>query len=332
MLDGRPLVGPSGRVFNQLLRCANIDRKDCLVTNVFDTQAPENDVLKWTASKSEAIAAGWPLEFDYADRYFEPRFRERAFERLARELDSCRPAVIVPLGATALWALTGHTAISVARGAVDRATRVAPPGTKILPTFHPAHVLRQWKFFHIAMADIMKAAAETALGNKISYTERHIWIEPSLKDLANFATFHLSKCALLSVDIETMPSTRQITCIGFAPSAATALVVPFVDWRKPSRSYWADPREELAAWTWVEAQLQADMPKLMQNGTYDWYWLLARMGIGVRNYCEDTRLLHHSLYPEMPKDLAFMGATYAQAGPWKRMNTHSKAAEGKRDA
>ena len=305
MEDGSPLVGPSGRVFNQLLRTANIEREDCLVTNVFDTQAPDNDPMAWTVSRAEALSKGWPLEHDCDGRYFDPEFLRYNLDRLGAELRQAAPTVIVPMGGTACWAFTGKLGVTQARGAVCRATRVSP-GTKLVPTLHPAYVIRQWKMFHVVAADMMKADAEAARGPAVTYTEREIWIEPRLDDLSNFERRYMHSSILLSVDIETMPAQRHITCVGVAPDATHALVIPFVDWRRPSRSYWKSLSDEMEAWKWLRRWLESPIPKLMQNGTYDFTWLYD-MGIHVRNYCEDTRLLHHALYPEMPKDLGFMG-------------------------
>lgn len=323
MEDGYPLVGPSGRVYDALLRTANIDRNHVLTTNVFNVQAPDNDILAWTLSKSEATAKGWPLEHDYDGRYFEPGFLGRHYARLQAELHRAQPTVIVPMGNTALWALTGATSISAFRGAVGRATRIAK-GTKIVPTLHPAHVIRQWKFFTTVANDMQKAAREAELGPRIVQTRREIWIDPTLNDLRVFAANFLSQSTLVSVDIETTRRpTKQITCIGFAPDAQRAIVVPFADWRKPSRSYWPTVDAEVEAWNWVEAQLSTTTAKLFQNGPYDTYWLRELMGIDVQNYCEDTRLLHHALYPELPKDLGFMGSSYANVGAWKQWRTHA---------
>ena len=311
----RPMVGPSGRVFNSMLRCANIERAECLVTNVFNIQAPDNDVKgAWTVSRKEAEAREWLDQTPLDGRYFEPEFLTGHLARLGDELQAAQPTVVVPLGATALWALTGATNITAARGAAALATRTAP-GVKLLPTFHPAHVIHQWKFFHVVVGDMMKAVAEAEAGPKLVLPTREIWVEPTLADIQLFRDQRLLTSELISCDIET--GAGQITCIGFAPDAKSALVIPFVDWRKPSRSYWPTADMEVRAMTLVRGILDLPNAKLLQNGPYDLHWLWDKWHMPVRNYREDTRLLHHAIYPELPKDLGFMGACYAQQGPWK---------------
>jgi hypothetical protein len=75
----------------------------------------------------------------------------------------------------------------------------------------------------------------------------------------------------------------------------------------------------------VKRWLESSVPKLGQNfGAYDAYWFLDSWGIRPMNLREDTRILHHSLYPELPKDLAFMGNSYADQGAWKQMRARRK--------
>lgn len=293
--QGKPLVGPSGVIFNAMLRAANLDRADYFVGNVFDEKAPLNDVSPWIRDPEKWAAA---------------------LQRLAGELADARPDVIVPLGGTALRAFTGSDQIMQARGAPTAATQVAP-GTKLVPTVHPAFVLRAWKWYGVAVADFIRAAAEADRGPELFLPSRELWLSPTLADLEEF-TRHIVASDLLSVDIET--GWGQMTCIGFAPSVERAIVVPFVDLRRNNRSYWTSEADEVRALLVVKEWLASPVPKLGQNfAGYDWMWLRYRYGLEVNNLQHDTRLLHHALYPELPKDLAFLGASYTDQGPWKMM-------------
>lgn len=312
---GKPLVGPSGRVFDQLLRTAGLDRSEYLVTNVFDEQLPDNEVGAWCAPTPERNK--WGLDYTLPRMSAGWLRPERAFhlDRLRRELERAQPTVIVPLGGTALWALTGTDAITECRGAVGQASLLVP-GIKLLPTLHPAHVIHEWRMFHVVTADLIKAAHEAEFPD-VRLAQRNLWLEPTLADMATYFNNFLKQAAMLSVDIET--AAGQITCIGFAPNSSTAIVVPFVDFRRPDHSYWPSVVEEVAAWEWVGRVLDLPMPKLFQNGLYDVFWLAEAAKLSVRNYSQDTRLLHHALYPELPKSLGFMGASYANANAWKTM-------------
>lgn len=70
------------------------------------------------------------------------------------------------------------------------------------------------------------------------------------------------------------------------------------------------------------------MPVLVfQNGSgFDIQWLYEVFGIKTRGYHHDTCILHHSIFPELPKGLAFMASLYADyGGEWKALNRPEKA-------
>ena len=310
---GQPLVGPSGRIFNAILRTAGLRREDYLITNVFDEQLPSNNVANWCMDMREARTRGALDLPPIGPAGFLRKEHRWHLERLKKELEECQPTVVVPLGGTALWAFTGETNITAQRGAPRFATRVVP-GVKLLPTFHPSYIMKVWKFFHVVTGDFQRAAMEAERGPHLYLPERNLLLEPTYSDLMR-NTDRLLGTDLLSVDIET--GWGQITCIGFAPSPEWAICVPFVDLRRPNHSYWSTEGEECLAWKWVEMILSSPTPKLGQNfGAYDAYWLLQRH-LPTRNLRADTRLLSHAIYPELPKSLAFMGASFGTQGAWK---------------
>lgn len=301
----KPFSGPSGRVFNQMLRSANLDRDEYLITNLYDQQPEDNNVALFRADKDRT-----------AD----------ALARLGEELARAKPNVIVPLGATALWAFTGYSSIAPFRGAQTPATAVVP-GAKLVPTFHPAMVLRQWKYLPVVVGDFIKAE-RLARSARITYPTKSVLIQPLEAEVRDYLADAV-QAPLLSVDIET--GWGQITSVQFSPAPFDhGLSVPFFDFRKPSRSYWGSAEIEHRVWQDVRRALAHPVPKLGQNFTYDVYWLLWKMGFRITNVTDDTRLLHKSLFPELPADLAFLGATYTDIGAWKHYG--GRYSEDKRDA
>ena len=332
--EGRPLVGPSGRLFDQLLGVAGIAREECWIANVFDFKIPRNEfkALTWSATEEKRHAKAHPDEgalppcivSGKAKRYLVPEHRG-AIERLAARLEAVKPIVVVPLGGTALWAITGATGIDNWRGTVTR-----QGGRVVVPTLHPARVLRQYKLFATVAGDLAKARGELALRGLGTQEPRPMWPV----DLAAIEGWRMAAADMLgsggaiAVDIET--AAGQITHVGFGGRGLAQLVVPFVDEEKPGMSYWADEKLELEAWLGVERICMMPNPKVMQNGLYDMFWLERFAGVRVVNYCEDTRLLHHALWPELPKALGYMGQSHLRVGPWK--GQRPKAEETKRDA
>lgn len=311
-----PFVGPSGYCLTKMLEEAGIVRSECLLTNVFNLQpGPKNDLLTLCDSKKVTASDLPPLK---AGKYLRPEYLPE-LERVQRELLDYKPNLIIALGGTASWFLLHNSAITKLRGTVVESVVIR--GQKVLPTFHPAAVLRQWELRHVTVLDLIKAKKESEFP-EIRRPQRRIYIEPTLTDLEWFYDNFIRAAKFISFDIET--SGDQITCIGFAPSNAVALVVPFVDNRRTGGSYWSDNNSERLALEFVRRVLQSDIPKLAQNALYDIHFLWRRYGIIVNNFVHDTMLLHHALQPESQKGLGFLGSVYTNEASWKLMRSRAK--------
>ena len=281
-------------------------------TNVFNLHPPGNKLESLCGPKANAIE-GFPSLGK--SMYVDARY-ECEFERLGDELLSHNPNVVVCLGNTALWALAGQTGISKLRGTTLLSTHTVT-GFKLLPTYHPAAVLRQWEVRPTTIMDLIKAKKESAHAD-IRRPNCAIWIEPSLTDIEQFVATHITNCGLLSTDIET--AGTRITCIGFAPRRDLAIVIPFDDPRKPNKSYWSTANDERRCWTLVKDVLEdGSIPKLFHNSLYDVGFLLRSYGIRVMGCQEDSMLLHHARQPESLKGLGFLGSIYTNHGSWKHM-------------
>lgn len=141
--QGIPFAGRSGQLLNENLRAAGIERAGCLVANVFRRQPPGNKVGHFFASRTRARKEGrgieerwgpfgtsdWPLAEFAAD-----------IGHLQRTLAEYAPAVIVALGRTPTWALTGQNGILQLRGRVLPCRMVTE--AEVVPTFHPSYLLR----------------------------------------------------------------------------------------------------------------------------------------------------------------------------------------------
>lgn len=280
-------------------------------TNVFQLHPPGNKLESFCGPKAEGID-GYPalLKSKYVRKEFQYEL-----DRLGDELLAVDPNLVVALGNTALWALCGTTGVGKLRGATRLSTHTVS-GFKVLPTYHPSGILRQWENRPPTILDFMKAAREAQFP-EIRRLPREIWIEPTLEDLEVFYERYIVGSRSLSVDIETAGS--RITCIGFAPSKQHALVIPFDDERSKSGCYWPTQHDELQAWRFVRRILtDRTIPKLFQNGLYDIAFLWRSVRIPVLGAEHDTMLLHHALQPESLKSLDFLGSIYTDEGSWKR--------------
>lgn len=307
-------VGPTGRELARMSHQAGIQFGMTYRTNVFNLRPrPSNDISNLCGPKESGIPGRPPLK---AGKYVRAEFAGE-LDRLFSEVRATKPALVVAVGGTASWALLGDSRISKIRGAVAPSSL----GPKVLPVYHPSAVVRDWSLRHVTVLDLMKARREAEFP-EIRRPHREIWIEPTLTDLEDFHAQHIQPCSILAFDIET--SGPQITCIGFAPNERVALVIPFTDSRRANGSYWPSHSDERAAWLFVARVLSSVVPKLAQNGLYDIHFLWRQYGIAVRNFTDDTMLLHHALQPESPKGLDFLGSVYTNEAAWKLMRRGPK--------
>lgn len=139
---GVPFVGRAGQLLDEALRAAGIDRRACLVGNTFRYRPPDNKVAHFFASRARAKKEGFAI--DEAWGPFSTQYVKAAYagevEHLRATLAAYAPRVVVALGGTPLWALTGLTGITKERGrALDNRLL---PGTPVVATWHPSFVLR----------------------------------------------------------------------------------------------------------------------------------------------------------------------------------------------
>jgi uracil-DNA glycosylase len=321
---GRPFAGSSGQELERLLLEAGLSLSECSYGNVFSLPPPGNDLAAWAVPRGEYYAAT-----DYppagTNGFLSPSIFLPEFERLRAELSLVQPNVIVALGNTALWALTGKSGISKARGAITLATNLAP-GVKVLPTFNPAAVLRDSQSRLVVVADLIKARISSAT-KALQRSRRVIWVAEDPKDLDLFWKLYPPRDAV-AVDVET--AGKQITVVGFATSPHHILVIPIWNRWSPDIHCWTEPREA-QVWDFIAKVCEGPLIKIAQNGVYDMQYLLAH-GVRLLNWRRDTMVQMHALYSQLPKDLGFLGATFTDEIAWKSMRPRGTTTEEKKNA
>jgi len=331
----RPLIGPSGWLFNRMLKKTGIERSECMITNVIDWKLPANKVEAIAVPRKDLPDPNGIWKDHYhtpvvKGGYLRPDVVTSCLNRLYSELDEATPNVVVALGGLATWAMLavpGHGVIKKLRGTLHHATVPDYPdphacsfnkyivhGRKVLPTYHPAYVIRQFNHRPMLWADFLKARAESEFP-EIRPVVTDITIPLSVNDIQDWWDARPEQDCLLAVDIET--SRGRIDCIGFAYSAERALCVPLID-TTTGTFYWdSKPPDDMQVYQWIAEVLTGPCPKLFQNGSYDVQWIWEKWHIAVNNYAHDTRLLHHALWPELPKDLGTMASLHTDLPQWK---------------
>jgi uracil-DNA glycosylase len=118
---GRPFVGPAGRVLDQALGEAGLDRGETYVTNAvkhFKHEQRGKRRLHKHPNRGEVEACRWWLDW---------------------ELALVKPKLVVALGATAAHAILSRPVV-LARTRGQLLT--SPNGRNVLATFHPSAILR----------------------------------------------------------------------------------------------------------------------------------------------------------------------------------------------
>ena len=300
-LAKRPFVGPSGRLLHKMLREVGIRNYE--LTNVFNFQPPGNDIAYLCCdSKGRFIPSKPPIT---KGKYIRYQYLTE-LERLNSEIASYQPDVIIALGNTALWALTNQTGIGTRRGHWNGYPSRVEMQIPVMPTYHPASILRVYSQYSIVLMDFIKAKQLTLP------PERTCLIPETIADLAAIKF----DSDVVVCDIETKPDAQQITEVGFASSTSWGVTIPF--WTDKG-NYWSTLEEELEAWDFVRRTCR-DYKIVGQNFSYDITYLWYLMGIPIPQFHGDTLLQHHALQLELPKNLNFLASLYANTYYWKDMS------------
>ncbi len=127
-LQGRPFVGRSGKLLDRILQAADKSRQNVFITNIVKIRPPNN--RKPLLSEIESSR---PL--------------------LLNQLKIIRPQVICTLGAAALEGLL-EKPIKITQ---MRGKKIKWNNITVIPTFHPAYILRNQKELHKLVEDISYA-------------------------------------------------------------------------------------------------------------------------------------------------------------------------------
>lgn len=289
---GRPFVGGAGKVLDYMLTEAGIDRADCYITNVMHIRPVNNDFGEFYEDASRRVPGALLYE---------------GWKRMWKELEEVNPNVIIGLGNEALKALTGKVGITKHRGSILLSTV-----GKVISTFHPAAIMRQWENRPLAIMDLKRALEES---KEPTFVPTHrVWKKiETLTELGAFVDGYMRSAEYLSFDIETC--NNQISCISFARDELGAFSVPICMFDK---SFWTE-EDELKVWWHIKRLLESSIPKIAQNANFDMFYLMSTMGIDVKNLWMDTMIAHHCIYPELPKSLAVMCSMYTREPYYKDM-------------
>lgn len=286
---GKPFVGPSGKELDRLLRDAGVNRNNCWVTNVSKYEVPANLGKAKIPFAKRAASVGIDLDEQIA--------------HLQNEITEINPNCILALGGSALQALTGHSKISEYRGSI-----IQGMGKKVVPTYHPAHLLHQaggeikgyWNRF--IMINDMKRAEYQSWFPEFRLPNRMLHVCKSSYQLGEFLAKYANKDKP-AVDIEARDCIP--ICIGLAFTPNEGICIPL--WNRDGIS--SIPDSDLAQCWILLSETLAKHKVVGQNFKYD-QDKISRLGFKTGGLASDTLLKSFCINPELPKNLAFNTSVY----------------------
>lgn len=260
-LQKEPFVGKAGRMLNSILEEAGLARENVYLTNACRCRPPENR----TPERDEIKACR---------------------EQLIREIQKVKPKVIIPAGNAAFYSLLGQWGIMKARGQdyyVD--------DWLIIPTFHPAYVLRNRSAKDTVVGDL-QLAMRMISGRAVKVDPVYQIVTTALQAREAFHT--MQQHGVVSYDTEThglspwghgkRPHGHGMKMIQFAWSPENGVVFPLDADQWADYSQWSDflvmLRRFMEDPDWLK--------KIAHNAKFDSLWLKVAFGIDVQGLVCDT--------------------------------------------
>lgn len=299
--QGIPFCGPSGQLLKSLLHHANIDFSSCYVTNVVSERPPNNN-----------------FEYFY-DGNVPKKQLEDAWLTLQKKIETIHPKVCILLGNEALKAVTNKTGIGTWRGCFLKFR-----DTLVMPTYHPAHVMREYSLHPTVELDLAKAA----------YKQLAEWpltiVKPTLQQVLSFCE-EAKTASLVSWDIETI--SKEVRCLGLAmrskkglvesisipfisfsssetvtiaPTSTSKSFVPFTSDSPSLASYWSEENETLVLEA-IDSLFNSNVAFCGQNSiSFDEPLFVRSFCMKPKNHSFDLMHAWHLLYCELPKGLDYL--------------------------
>lgn len=304
---GQPFVGASGQELNRMLQEAGLSRSEAYTTNVVNARPPHNDFGAWVARTKKEVT---PVHVRLRDRMVLPIVTQ-GMESLRREIDLIHPQVIIALGNWAMWALTGAFGILKWRGSL--LDWDGPGRYRVIPTIHPAAVLRSWDYRAIALLDLKRARTE--LQARTPAPQWKFKVRPTLDEVRSHLEWLIAEANLhigynpiwLDLDLETRAG--HIACCGLSWSREGAISIPFMCVEKLS-GYWTEEEEAYVIYALWRLLTHPAVRCRLQNGLYDFQYIWRHWHFLPR-FGQDTMIAHHSMWAALPKSLAFQASMYS---------------------
>lgn len=283
--EGRLLIGASGNKWETCLGRNGIPRSSVFAANLFNHR-PDGNKFEKLLGHPELYKSINAL-YDY--------FRAH------------KPTVLCTMGNWPTYFFTGKrgkkpgTGILNWRGSILNSNVAGLEDVKVIPTVHPAAILRSSVLYPIFDMDVKRVIQDSTFP-ELRLPKRTFVIAPKHDQLAAY-TEQLLKAERLAVDIENVKNSSHIMCVGFAGSPEFGVCIEYDEKDSTTRD---------CLWR----LLSSNIPKIFHFGTHDTE-LLRVNGYEVNNYFWDTIIAQHVMWPELPRSLAYLTSIYTREPYYK---------------
>lgn len=252
VMQGQPFVGRAGQLLDNVLEEVGLDRTAIYITNACLCRP-----IPHRAPKAAELKA--------------------CRERLLQEIRERLPRVIIALGNAAVYSLLGRVSIGDVHGTINWCADV---NAYVVPTYHPAAVLRSPQLYIDLVQDMRRAVGILEHKSITVGTPEVIYVTLHSYDGVRELTERLRELSEVAIDVETA-SNGKLLSIGMSWKCNTAVVV--------TEQALADPRtiplldQALSGKTLIGHNLKYDIQVMWRNG-----FTTPRVGV-------DTMLMHYTL-------------------------------------
>lgn len=276
-----------------LLREVGINQAECWTTSVSKYYVPPNSGKKKIPFEQRAKNYGIDIDEQLSD--------------LRKELDNIKPNLVLGLGKTSLWAMTGRKDIGSYRGSIMHGM-----GHKFLPTFNPEHLsfqatdveFRGYVWRQIMKFDLRRAFEQSKF-KELRLPQRILQVASNTYDFEQFLNRWKGR-KKGGVDIESNQTGLPV-CVGLSFDKSHGITIPL--WNKGGIS--DIPTSTLVKLWGMLSHTLINMDVIGANFNYD-RDRLKRLGFRIGRLVDDLFMKAMALNPELLKGLGFNTSIFTE--------------------
>jgi len=286
--QGRPFVGPSGKMLERGLATIGLKRSDVQWTNAVLCDCREN-------------------QLEEARSCCEQRLHDELAPMKSAASRALSGAPVMTVGALALRSVLRKPQAQILK---YRGSVIQEGGRTVLPTIHPAFVMREPAWGVVLERDVARVGRFMLGGKPVPPVQFEV-----IRGLHGLGMTLGAMGRVVSFDVETLelgPTETPLICYALSDGERTA-VVPWSTGRDGTGSFWG-AHEKVASE--VTSICFRNRKVIMQNGEAFDAIVAKRYGIEIAEW-GDTLLAYHVLESHLPKNLAHIATQFLDLRPWK---------------